>query len=69
MYVTVAFATLQKPYGSIGAALRHGESSGSKAIGMISLSDLRLFILVPFGLAVLIMLWMLWHLWRDSNRR
>jgi hypothetical protein len=66
--------TLQKPYRSIGADLCRMESSESSmfhcaAAAMIPLSDLRLFILLPFGLAVLILLWMLWHLLRENKRR
>jgi hypothetical protein len=62
-------AVLQKPYGSIGADLWRGESSGCMAIVMISPADLRLFILIPFGLALLAMLWILWRLLREGKKR
>ena len=38
-------------------------------MAMISPSDVRLLVMIPFGLALVVMLWMLWHLWRDSKRR
>ena len=62
-------AVLQKPYGSIGADLWRRDSSECMAVAMISPSDLRLFILIPFGLAVVAMLWILWHLLRDGKQR
>ena len=60
---------LQKPYGSIGADLWYGEPPENRAMTMLSSSDVRLFVLIPFGLAVVAMLWILWHLLRDGRQR
>jgi hypothetical protein len=70
----VAPVTLQKPYGSIGADLWCRASSErsmflNMSIAMISPFGLRLFVLIPFGLAVVAMFWILWQLLREGKKR
>jgi hypothetical protein len=40
-----------------------------KEVAMLSLPDIRYWLMLPFAIAVLVMLWILWHLLRESRRK
>jgi hypothetical protein len=60
---------LQIPYELIAEALCPGGSTESEEVGMLSVLDIRYWLILPFAIATLIMLWILWHLLRDNRRK
>jgi hypothetical protein len=36
---------------------------------MLSLLDIRYWLMLPFAIAALVMLWILWHLLRENRRK
>ena len=60
---------LQNLYEAIAEALCPGGSTESKEVAMLSLLDIRYWLMLPFAIAAVVMLWILWNLMRDGRRK